>query len=84
MLVRPKQEDQLFQGILGYIARPCLRDGAIEKWGRAGEGKFKFSVMEHRKAATAFLLRGLPGNSNSSMCHQGQMLSKQSGKLRLC
>jgi hypothetical protein len=35
-----------------------------------------FRVVEYRKAATAFLIRGLPGNSNSSVCHQGQMLSQ--------
>lgn len=35
-----------------------------------------FRVVEYREAATAFLMRGLPGNSNSSVCHQGQMLSQ--------
>lgn len=35
-----------------------------------------FRVVGYREAATAFLMRGLPGNSNSSVCHQGQMLSQ--------
>lgn len=71
------------------MASPCLRDREIEVgWGGDGERKFKSRVVEYGEAATvaaAFLIRGLPGNSNSSsVCHQGQLLSKHSGKLRVC
>lgn len=88
-LARPKQEDHAFQGSLGDMASPCLRDREIEVgWGGDGERKFKSRVVEYGEAATvaaAFLIRGLPGNSNSSsVCHQGQLLSKHSGKLRVC